>query len=57
MSDRDLGLLIDLFKEFIDMYGDIGEPEYSQLKDVLHFIIFVRADENYLDNFVGYFDD
>lgn len=57
MSDMDLDLLIDLFKNFIDIYIGIDDSDYSDYLDVLHFIIFVRADEYYLDNFVGYFDD
>lgn len=57
MSDSDLGLLIRLFNKFIYFYGDIGEPEHTELLEVLQFIIFIRSDENFLDNFVGCPDD
>ena len=57
MSDRDLCDLIYLFKNFIDIYIDVDDSEYSDYLDVLRFIVFIRADENYLDNFVGCPDD
>lgn len=57
MSDSDLRLLIRLFNKFIYFYGDIGEPERTELLAVLQLITFVRYDENNLDNFVGCPDD
>lgn len=57
MSDKDLYDLICLFREFIDIYIDPNDSEYSDYLDVLRFILFIRADEIYLDDFVGCPDD
>lgn len=53
MSDKDLYHLICLFREFIDIYIDPNDSEYSDYLDVLRFILFIRDDEQSLDKFVG----